>query len=144
MLSQISAFVRNFKVRIFWEGHKIWKNLPFKIWRYWVASSFKWKIFSNFLSFSEYPNFNFIHALWYCPRTMDTQWRHKSKISEKLGQCGRQNMLQPYLKIWKWEWIFGCAECSAHALIHGYIKIPNTVFVFLLQSMPYDVKIGPH
>ena len=25
------------KVRIFWEGHKIWKNLPLKIWRYWVA-----------------------------------------------------------------------------------------------------------
>ena len=29
-------------------------------------------------------------------------------------------------------------------LIHGYIKTPNTNFVFLLQSMPYDVKIGPH
>ena len=27
-------------------------------------------------------------------------WRHKSKISEKLGQCGRQNMLRPYLTIW--------------------------------------------
>ena len=27
---------------------------------------------------------------------------------------------------------------------HGYIKTPNTNFVFLLQSMPYDVKIGPH
>ena len=26
-----SVFV---KVRIFWEGHKIWKNLPLKIWRY--------------------------------------------------------------------------------------------------------------
>ena len=22
--------------QIFWEGHKIWKNLPLKIWRYWV------------------------------------------------------------------------------------------------------------
>ena len=29
-------------------------------------------------------------------------------------------------------------------LIHGYIKTPNTNFVFLLESMPYDVKIGPH
>ena len=45
------------KVRIFWEGHKIWKNLPLKIWRYWLASNFKWKIFSNFVAFSEYPNF---------------------------------------------------------------------------------------
>ena len=25
--------------------------------------------------------------------------RHKSKISEKLGRCGRQNKLRPYLKI---------------------------------------------
>ena len=45
------------KVRIFWEGQKIWKNLPRKIWRYWVASNFKWKIFSNFVALSEYPNF---------------------------------------------------------------------------------------
>ena len=29
-------------------------------------------------------------------------------------------------------------------LIHGYIKAPNLNFVFLLQSMPYDVKIVPH
>ena len=35
-------------VWIFWEGHKIWKNLQCKIWRYWVVSNFKWKIFSNF------------------------------------------------------------------------------------------------
>ena len=42
-------------------------------------------------------------------RTTDTQWRHKSKISEKLGWCGRQNMLRPYLKIWDWDWIFGSA-----------------------------------
>ena len=32
-----------------------------------------------------------------------------SNKSVSLGQCGRQNMLQPYLKIWEWEWIFGCA-----------------------------------
>ena len=43
------------------------------------------------------------------PRTTDTQWRHKSKMSVKLGRCGRQNMLRPYLKIWEWEWIFGRA-----------------------------------
>ena len=43
------------------------------------------------------------------PRTTDTQWRHKSKISEKLGRCGRKNMLPPYLKIWDWDWIFGRA-----------------------------------
>ena len=36
------------KVWTFWEGHKIWKNLPLKIWRYWVMSNFKWKIFFKF------------------------------------------------------------------------------------------------
>ena len=45
------------KVRIFWEGHKIRKNLPLNIWGYLVASNFKWKMFSNFVAFSEYPNF---------------------------------------------------------------------------------------
>ena len=33
------------------------KNLPLKIWHYSVTSNFKWKIFSNFVAFSEYPNF---------------------------------------------------------------------------------------
>ena len=42
-------------------------------------------------------------------RTTDTQWRHELKISEKSGQCGGQNMLPPYLKIWDWDWIFGHA-----------------------------------
>ena len=46
------------KVRIFWEGHKNLKKLPLKIWRCWVASNFKWKIFSKFVAFSEYLNFN--------------------------------------------------------------------------------------
>ena len=38
-------------------------------------------------------------------RTTDTWWRHKSEKSESLGQCGRQNMLQPYLKLMEWQWI---------------------------------------
>ena len=50
------------------------------------------------------------------PRTTDTQWRHKSKISENLGRCGRQNMLPPYLKIWEWEWIFGRAVKAISSL----------------------------
>ena len=40
--------------------------------------------------------------------TTDIKWRQESKISEKLGRYGRQNMLQPYLKICDWDWIFGC------------------------------------
>ena len=49
-------------------------------------------------------------------RTTDTQWRHKSKISEKLGRCERQNMLRSYLKIWEWEWIFGHAVKAIFSL----------------------------
>ena len=50
------------------------------------------------------------------PRTTDTQWRHKSKKSENLGRCGRQNMLRSYLKIWEWEWIFGRAVKAVSSL----------------------------
>ena len=46
---------------------------------------------------------------WWLAPTTDTQWRHKSKKSENLGQCGRKNMLWPYLKICEWELIFGHA-----------------------------------
>ena len=49
-------------------------------------------------------------------RTTDTQWRHKSKKSKNLGRCGRQNMPRPYLKIWKWEWIFGHAVKAISSL----------------------------
>ena len=59
----IMIIFSSYKVRIFWEGHKLRKNLPLKIWHNWVASNFKWKIFSNFVAFSKYPNFK-IHRLW--------------------------------------------------------------------------------
>ena len=48
------------KVWTFWEGHKIRKNLPLSIWHCSVASNFKWKIFSNFMPFSEGPNFTYV------------------------------------------------------------------------------------
>ena len=36
-------------------------------WNYYlVASNFKWKIFSNFVAFSEYPNFNKINNMYVC------------------------------------------------------------------------------
>ena len=47
---------------------------------------------------------------------MDTQWRHKSKISERLGRCGRQNMVRPYLKIWDWDWILSRAVKAISSL----------------------------
>ena len=55
------------KVQIFWEGHKLEKNLPLIIWRYSVASNVKWKIFSNFVAFSEY--LKFMSTLMPCPFT---------------------------------------------------------------------------
>ena len=50
---------------------------------------------------------------WGHDRITDTQWRHRSKKSENLGRCGKQNMLWSYLKIGEWEWIFGCTVLKA-------------------------------
>ena len=68
------------KVGIFWEGHKIWKNLPLQIWRYWVASNFKWKIFWNFVPTSESLNFNnkkrSLHNLcWDWCKSVEEDWK---------------------------------------------------------------------
>ena len=60
-----------------------------------------------------------VHTWFICTskaRTTDTQWRHKSKISEKLDRCDRQNMLRPYLKIWDRYWIFGRAVKTISSL----------------------------
>ena len=67
------------------------------------------------------------------PRTTDTQWRHKSKKSENLGRCGRQNMLWPYPKIWEWEWIFGRA-----------VKAISLQCVRSPWSMPFFLTLNPH
>ena len=58
------------------------------------------------------------HFVKYCEClcTTDTQWRHKSKKSEYLGRCGRQNMLRQYLKIWDGKWIFGRAVKAISSL----------------------------
>ena len=47
-----------FSVRTFWEAHKIWKNLPHGLDIYLVNVQTMRKIFSNFMCFSESPNFN--------------------------------------------------------------------------------------
>ena len=43
---------------------KFEKNLPLKIWCYSVTSNFKRKIFSNFVAFSNYPNFDSQTCKW--------------------------------------------------------------------------------
>ena len=80
---------------------------------------------------------------------MDAQWRHKSKISEKLGRCGRQNMLPPYLKIWEWEWIFGRAvkaisslgvrsPCS-EAIINSSFSIWKKLIAYVLNQLAFQL-----
>ena len=56
------GYILTLTVRILGEGHKIWKNLPLKIWHHSVTS--KWMIFSNFVAFSEYPNFILTQGTW--------------------------------------------------------------------------------
>ena len=98
---KVSAFY--LEKKSFIPKKKIFKPLSIskqKSFVYW--SNFQWR-FCSFLETSQ-------------PRTTDTQWRHKSKISEKLGRCGRQNKLPPYLKIWDCDWIFGRAVKAISSL----------------------------
>ena len=60
---------------------------------------------------------------------------------EKLGRCGRQNMLWPYLKLWEWELIFSralkaisslgvrspCMYVAEKALLKFYIDLVNLI-----------------
>ena len=77
----------------------------------------------------------FVLNAWYS-RTTDTQWQHKSKISENLGRCGRQNMLPPYLKIWDWDWVFGRAVKTISSLgvrspcLGMYHKVVSSTLLF--------------
>ena len=73
-------------------------------------------IFGNFVQSDIKWIWMWLHTAWPDPRTTDTQWRHKSKISESLGRCGRQNMLRLYLKIWDWDLIFGRAVKAISSL----------------------------
>ena len=71
------------------------------------------------------------------PRTTDTQWRHKSKKSESLGRCGRQNMLRLYLQIWDRD-LFWAEQLRQFPLwvsvVHVYIYICiNTCLLFTLR-----------
>ena len=70
---------------------------------------------------------------WTLTRTTDTQWWHKSKKSENLGQCDRlnKNMPRPYVKIW--EWIFGRAVKAISSL---GVRSPWT-----LTSLPFSLRL---
>ena len=79
------------------------------------------------------------------PRTTDTQWRHKSKMSEKLSRCGRQSMLWLYLKIWDWNWIFGHAVKAISSL--GILspcseELSGNAISSNMQGPAYILKIG--
>ena len=94
------------KVRIFWEGHKIWKHLPLEVWRYSVISNFKWKIFSNFVAISEYPNFTNKTK-----NNMNNEKQQENKFGFEQWTCHLQTILRPNSVIstqhfnWKHIWI---------------------------------------
>ena len=70
-------------------------------------------------------------------------WYTISKISEKLGRCGRQNMLWPYLNIWDWEWIFGrtVKVISSLGLCSPWLVSNQTKFIKLLVILTlYQVR----
>ena len=91
-------------------------HLHFEFFKAWVVNGVRslvlWKKYGICPPFlTSAPNHSRFGA-----RTPDTQWRHKSKKSENLGRCGRQNMLRQYLKIWDWDLIFGHAVKAISSL----------------------------
>ena len=77
------------KVQIFWEGKKIWK-LSSTYLCYSVASNVKWKIFSNFVTFS-YLNFNmiwmFTTLIMYSPFSLNYKISTVTKVSSSYHLC---------------------------------------------------------
>ena len=80
--------------------------------------SYFWGMILSYLElFCGWLNISIIaFQLYVGKHSTDNHWRHKSKISEKLGRCGRQNMLQLYLKIWECDWILGRAVKAISSL----------------------------
>ena len=75
------------KFGTFEKGTKLQKNLPLKIWRYWVMSNWKWKIFSNFVPFSACPNFTvkswrWAKFLWPSQNIRTLTWTLKPRCSK--------------------------------------------------------------
>ena len=62
------------------------------------------------------------------PWTTGTQ----SKNSEIFGWYRRKNMLRPYLKIWDWDLIFGCA-------VKG-ISSQASVVREIIHDLNHDIK----
>ena len=73
---------------------------------------------------------------WQTSRTTDSQWKHKSKKSENLGQCGRQSMLRLYLKIWFWAFQWGQFPHRA-SVVRGRHYYLITVFKDLCFGLLY-------
>ena len=61
-LIHLLTYIYACKVRTFWEAHKNLRNLPHSLYIYLVNVKTKRKIFSNFVCFSESPNF--IKTFW--------------------------------------------------------------------------------
>ena len=82
------------------------------------------------------------------------QWRHKFKKPENLGQCGRQNIFRPYLKICEWEWIIGHAvkaisspsfhsswlDQSCAMFCHAHMAEVVSLFVCFVRDNPFRLS----
>ena len=82
------------------------------------------------------------------PRTTDIQLRHKSKKSENLGRCGRQNMLRPYLKIWEWEFFGHAVKAISSPGVcipwkNSFMKLFRICRVIKTKDAPLQ-RVSPH
>ena len=104
----------------------------------WLISkediAYHWKKNVSFTFNVTHSNTNYQDNVHCGARTTDKQWRHKSKKSENLGRCGKQNMLWPYLKIWEWELIFSHAvkPISSPGVRSPWSNLYTVPWVFLL------------
>ena len=73
------------KVWTFWEAHKNLRNLPHALYIYLVNVQTVRKIFSNFVCFSESPNFNKRTIFSKCPTVIVTSVDKKHRLSSILA-----------------------------------------------------------
>ena len=101
------------KVRIFWEGHNIWKNPPLKIWHYSVTSNFTRIFFSNL-----WPSQN-LQTLVFCRIYFMKPW---------FRLAGTIRIIRRYKTTWALLWSFGlrytanCCRVNAGAWVQWLVQ----------------------
>ena len=97
---KVNHVVQNIEISNFQTLKKLFYGNNFSVPDFlWCCKKPRKVKFSHFFIISFWPDFLTKLIAYLKSRTTETQWRHKSKKSENLCQCGRQNILRPHLNI---------------------------------------------